>query len=286
MKGRIDGNYNLELKLKSTHNLYINNFVAGKCDSLSPAITFLDQDTKSPTFIIDLSTCSKVCDETDFHTNTHVEILNTPMDITFDVLPDPDLKYDHDDIQSQYHLQVQSNFREDYIVKLDTAKTKVVQLALDNSHSDNNKNLMYIKNNLQFDIETYSDPAYTIKNRNKIIHKNNQDTYLQITPINGFDTREMINLPELCTIHNQRTNEVKTLWEMAREPSHDSDTCVNNLVHDKKLGTWRFKLNLSSYYHNTQTLDDEYVLTCNIRVCHNVQGNECHRQMNQCGYEG
>lgn len=112
---------------------------------------------------------------------------------------------------------------------------------------------------------------------------NTESKYLELCPINGFTSSKFMMVPEVCLIKNLHTNEVSKLWDMVS----DGDLCIPHLNYNYKYGTWQYELNLQygNYFKMGYSSNpDDYEISCNLRLCANVVGNQCLDRINSCNY--
>lgn len=272
----IDGNYKLMLRISSRLPVKFTNkeFHFGDCGMLTPGLFFINDETYSVTLTIDLSICKQhyvKTSDTDSPTSENTGTLaglNLPIDIKFEVCDPTQAKFDIY-VCSHYHFNdIHADFQEDYIVEMDTQNHVISTYDLDNHNLDQNP--------LQFNYHAYTDETYTTRLDSDVLNTNVGDeekSYFQIEPANGFNPAEMIYVPEICLVTNF-AGEHKVLWDLGNVVNKNKNTCYDGLRYNFNQGTWQF---------SEKVLPGE-IVTCDMRLCANVPGNLCQNVVETCDY--
>jgi len=290
-----DGNFKLTITLSADEPICFDNLIAGKCDVMNSGLDIENPNTNKVTLVIDLDSCHPDFDgnnnyfspamkfiENGFFGNSgnsisktpdmesSIEDLNKPIDIMFSLIRESDNVH-----LASYHLQPHTNYKEDYIIDFESQSGLSSQVAI-NKFGD----FESIKDNLQFSFNTFTNDLYTVKNPNAEINLNYKEksleTFMEITPSNGYTLEHMLTIPEVCTMTDLTNNDQLILWDM------NEKACVKRLKFEEATGAWRFALNFNDL---VSAPSEKIVVSCNIHVCNNEAGNSCSDKIMACEYD-
>lgn len=276
-----DGNYKLKLTIDATIPVVFKDLIVGKCGRHTPGIAILDEVSYSAAIEIDMAICQEECDlEAENNLKSSIDIMNQPIEVSFSLIE----KRGDDQVLAVYQMFPKAHYYEDYIVDFDISSGGTSQLVVDNNGAP-----IENQGNLQFNFMTYTDNEYDRKTRStKKVAAPGQTTFFEITPTNGFTPGKMITVPEVCFLKDMNTNEMIELWDVT-----NLDVCVPNMQYQTAYGRWQFELNLyesfgyaatrSPRQHSGQN-NNNFVMTCSLRVCGAIAGNDCSKILDNCGY--
>jgi len=279
-----DGNWKIKVKFHGkTIPLSMQNIVVGKCTNTSPGLSILN-DNMVTEMMIDMNMCALQCDYDQTRHAQDIEILNEPLKISFDV-------YDKFTPVSQHVFFVRTQYFANYVVGYEVSTSNVVQAALldDNTAMD-------VPDNIQFAVRSFvpevEDEEGEVEGE---IESEFDDSYdhLEIFTTNGFAYEKMVTVPQYCYIqfdstdpYLDRPEQVYTLWNLSVPENPEDKVCTKNLTFQLEKASWKFNFNKVDYFLNTLGLDyvPEYKLACQMRVCANINGNDCAGMIRQCDY--
>ena len=262
---KADGNYKMfiEIIAKVPINFDHNTLKVGKCNSHSPGLLIEGEGNFDVKLTIDLNTCV----EEDFNNPMIdyrlVDAYNRAILVSFDLVDPPVVSSPtgHMTILEHYEFNPHPTYSENHIIHYDTDTGSVDEIQISsNGH----------------EIDTSSASLHFVFSPHNIIDKTvDTQSRIRIEPINGFNAEKFINVPELCMISDDSTGESKILWDMSGHT-----VCQKNLTYEKVTGAWNFDVNFIKDFG----FGKHASITCNIRVCGNVEGNDCQKYINDCNY--
>jgi hypothetical protein len=258
----VDGNYKLKLILNSQVPINFANLFAGKCSQSNPQIQVINERTVETTIIVDLNMCQL---ENDFHSATAlktIEDLNAPIRISFE------LHDENGDLIASYVVFPHSSFWENYVLNFKLDSSLVNEVSIDSKGHQ----MPLMHEGLHFTYNTVRPLA--------------SEPVLAITPTNGFSTMKMTSFPETCILYNAKSKKTVTLWNAATHNfgyKNPNPNCQNKLKYHKSSGSWHMGFDFLEHFPGANISDLE--LTCSVRMCANVNGNECFDVIDKCGYD-
>lgn len=274
-----DGNYKMEIKIYASQDLHFKNFRADKCSHNTPGVAFINYPSKEVTVQINLALCKLRCDTQ--HLTSSIEFLNSPIGISFELCDNGD---PNSPVISRYELFPHTAYFEDYINDWHVPSGQTSQIVVDaNGHAG------IVPDNLQWSYMTFTDESFTTKTfTSKMPGAPGQYTYWEICPVNGFTPGSMVVVPEMCFLKDLDTNEMALLWDMQAQDYH----CVSNLLYKPATGIWQLPSNFYKIMNkavpsdpNDGQLHNNFMVTCNMRVCGNIVGNPCQARIDSCDYQ-
>lgn len=282
----VDGNYKAEIYLTGHQPFTITEFAADICGAVGPGIAIRNHDEITQTVEVDFSVCKDMTKFNELNSQRNagkmskneyrssIDLLNAPVNVRFDIIPFDSLNA----TPLTFEISPNSSYYEDYILDWETASEKTSQLVINTQTGET----LVQPNNLQFKFFTFESKHYKTQTYStKEIARPGETTFVSIAPTNGFYSGKMLTIPETCFLKDLESNQFIQLWDLGKDVEN---YCVSDLTYQDQTGSWHFPINFSQLL-GTSTNEDNFSLTCNLRVCSNIAGNECGRIIKNCGYK-
>ena len=275
-----DGNYKLQIEFAMNQKVMFQDLLVGKCNILNPGLEVKNENSKFPRLIVDLEKCHEEDDDNnhddrdDAKSRGTFDTINKPISVTFDLVEKYDIQQPKK-VLAKYQFFPSVNYAEDYIVEFSTESNIVESLLIDNSGQAKSQS-----GNIQFGFETLDT-----KNNNP--QSKQKPKNLQLKPNNGFNVNIFTNLVEACYVQDLTKNDALVkIFDMNDSSENTNTKCYQNLSYDEKFGIWDFPVDFYGVFGNNDASSNHnnFKISCSVRVCENIPGNECAEIINNCGY--
>ena len=175
------------------------------------------------------------------------------------------------EIAATYAFQAHSRFANKYEVKYLAMKNKTTSKAF-GAHGRASTQ----PHNLQFQLRPFAE-------KHPETLAAGFDAYFKIAPSNGFNPKIFSYVPMNCNVHDPWVSyKMVMLWLMG---TYNSIDCYRDLTYHDADHSWSFGLNYTRSLMENRTVPGiDLLITCDLKVCGNVEGNSCSRLIEACGY--
>ena len=274
----------MTVHIKSSQKIDFKNHVsAGQCGDNNPGIyldnTYGDYEAK---LIVDLKVCHPNWNQLN-EIGTKMEFFNEPIEITWwQKVGDGD-----SNTFEKVTISPQCMFANDYVIeKLFTQEQASTVAVIGSSVID-------IEENLNFDLKTFTDGTFTQESASKTFSPF-ETVHLEIAPVTGFDSSEMLLVPTACYAL-QDTGAQYKVFDAVENIHNPNAVCDYKKRFKKAYGRWQFSVDMPKVlgfdYNGLGRFAraEHYKFECSIKVCPNFViggvGNVCHDLIKDCHYE-
>ena len=291
-QAKTDGNYAMHVTFRGRTNLIFSNLTVGNCVfardfrttyivgtnlEMEEAIQIFRPGSHNPYVSVDLERChsNQAALEKIEDWETAIDFLNRPVPITFGLIKAANTSSLHGhglpetEIAASYAFEFSAHFGDRYKIIYDSGKRESIPYLF-NERGFPRK----VLNNIQFEIEETDD----IEMKKQF----GLDATLKILPTNGFNNHVTLFTAEECFLRDPWTEKKVKLWAIGK---YDRTDCFKEVMFDRGTNYWKFGLNFTRVL-GYQTKHRDYVVSCAIRLCGNVPGNQCGEILEKCGYSG